>query len=125
MLGEALNILKPAFSIIDKFIEDKDQATQVKAQLQVQASNELSKLVEQKANIIIAEAKGESWLQRNWRPILMLWFAVLVGCHWLGLTAEGLSDNVVVKLLSIIQLGIGGYIIGRTGEKMLKTFKEK
>ena len=30
-----------------------------------------SKLLETKSKIIESETKGESWLQRNWRPILM------------------------------------------------------
>src|SRR4051812_48054798 len=31
-----------------------------------------NKLLEAQKDVVLQEAKGESWLQRNWRPILML-----------------------------------------------------
>jgi hypothetical protein len=31
-----------------------------------------NKLLESKSKIVESETKGESWLQRNWRPMLML-----------------------------------------------------
>ena len=54
---------------------------------------------------------------------MMLWFALLLGLHWLGLTPENLSQETVSKVLEIIQMGVGAYIVGRTGEKMIKTYK--
>lgn len=53
----------------------------------------------------------------------MLWFAGLVGAHWLGFTPENLSQVTVDNLLSIVQVGVGGYIIGRSGEKIMKEYK--
>jgi hypothetical protein len=76
-------------------------------------------LVDAQKEIIVAEAKGESWLQRNWRPLLMLWFAGLVGAHWLGYTAPNLSEQTILSLLGIVKIGVGGYIIGRSGEKLI------
>lgn len=110
---------------IDKAIPDKDQAEQLKAQITLAAMNQDHSELEGAVSIITAEATGESWLQRNWRPILMLWFAGLVGAHWLGFTPKNLSDEIVSDLLNIVQVGIGGYVIGRSGEKMVKAYKEK
>lgn len=75
------------------------------------------------ASTVIAEAGGESDLQRNWRPIVMLWFAALVGAHWLGLTPDTLKNDQVLALLEIVKLGLAGYVVGRSAEKVMKEYK--
>ncbi len=40
--------------------------------------------LEGRGQAVQAEAKGESWLQRNWRPLTMLWFSTLIGGYWFG-----------------------------------------
>ena len=82
------------------------------------------KIIEMQAQIITAEAQGENWLQRNWRPLLMLWFSGLVGIRWLGATEwfgvplPVIPNNIEMELWSIIKIGIGGYVGGRTLEKI-------
>ncbi len=71
-----------------------------------------------RASIITAEAQGESWLQRNWRPLLMLNFAALITARWLGYGAPNLTPDLELKLLDIVQIGVGGYVIGRSVEKV-------
>lgn len=110
---------------IDKAVPDKDEAEKLKAEITLQAMNESRAELEGAVKIITAEATGESWLQRNWRPLLMLWFAGLVGAHWLGFTPPNLPQDVVINLLDIVQVGVGGYIVGRSGEKMMKAYKNK
>lgn len=78
-------------------------------------------IVSAQAEVIKADATGESWLQRNWRPMLMLWFAMLVGGYWFGFTPDGLSDSIVGKLFDIVQFGLTGFIAGRSIEKVTKT----
>lgn len=72
-------------------------------------------------SIIESEVKGASWLQRNWRPLLMLTFATLIVMRWLGYSAPGLSEAEAMKLWDIIELGLGGYVIGRSAEKIVQT----
>ena len=109
---------------IDKVVLDKDQAEQLKADIAMQAMKQDSAELQAATSIILAEATGDSWLQRNWRPLLMLWFAGLVGAHWLGFTPPNLPESVVINLLDIVQVGVGGYVLGRSGEKMVKAYKE-
>jgi len=110
---------------IDKAIPDKDKAEELKMQVTLEAMRSDNAELEAATKVILAEATGESWLQRNWRPILMLWFAGLVGAHWLGFTPPNLPESVVNGLLDIVQVGIGGYVLGRSGEKIVKAYKEK
>lgn len=71
-----------------------------------------------RADIIKAEASSESWLAQSWRPILMLTFGALIVARWLGFAAPGISQEEILKLWNIVELGITGYLVGRTVEKL-------
>ena len=65
------------------------------------------------SKIIVAEAKGQSWLQRNWRPVCMLTFLILICCDSFGLLTFRLSEQA----WELLKIGLGGYVIGRSIEK--------
>ena len=66
------------------------------------------------AAIVSAEAGGASWLQRNWRPITMLSFLGLVVADAFGMLAFRLADQAWL----LLQIGLGGYVVGRSVEKI-------
>ena len=115
--------LAPALGIVDKFVADKDKS----AQLKFEISNSLigldAKIVDAQKSVIVAEAQGESWMQRNWRPTTMLTFTGLIVAHWLGYTPENLPESQVMALLDIVKIGLGGYVVGRSAEKFAKNWK--
>mgnify|MGYP003111530690 CR=1 FL=1 len=122
-----LNLIGPIagalFKSIDKVIDNKGDAEKLKANIQQRIiAGELAEL-EGAAKIIQAEAQG-GFLQRNWRPIMMLVFAGLMVAHWFGLTAPNIPESVQNSLLNIIMIGIGGYTVGRSGEKIADKFKK-
>ncbi len=118
-------IIKGLFSAVDQAVEDKDQANAIKARLEELALAGQLKELQEAASIIRAEAGGESWLQRNWRPLTMLTFVALVVAKWLGFTAPGVSEAVELELMRLIQIGLGGYVVGRSAEKGIKLWKGK
>lgn len=71
------------------------------------------------AEVVKAEAQGQSWLQRTWRPITMFTFVALIVARWLGWSAPGLAEAEALKLWDIGEIGLGGYVIGRSAEKLL------
>jgi len=71
------------------------------------------------ASIVKAEAESSNWLTASWRPITMLTFVALIVARWLGYSAPGISEEEILKLWDIIQLGLGGYVIGRSAEKVM------
>ncbi len=71
-------------------------------------------LLKSKADIITAEATGSSWIQKSWRPITMLTFLVLVVLDSFGVLASPLADEA----WTLLQIGLGGYITGRSLEKI-------
>ena len=54
-------------------------------------------------------------MQRNWRPITMLTFLVLVVCDSFGFLKFRLNNEAWL----LLQIGLGGYVVGRTGEKIV------
>ena len=108
--------------IVDDVVEDKDEANRLKFEIHRQLIENKSNELESAAKIVLAEAQG-SWLQRNWQPLLMVTFAALVVAHWFGLTAPNIPENVQNSLLNIVMVGVGGYVVGRSGEKIADKFK--
>jgi hypothetical protein len=108
--------------IVDDVVEDKDAANNLKFQIQKQLIETKSSELEAQAKIVLAEAQG-SWLQRNWRPLLMVTFAGLVVAHWFGFTAPDIPESVQNSMLNIVMVGVGGYVMGRSSEKVADKWK--
>ena len=126
-------IFEPAAKLIDELHTSGEEKLTLKAKLlEIQTgvitqSIELEKTaIEAKASIIITEAKSDSWLTKSWRPIVMLSLAASVLAYWFGLTptdsSTGLSTiplEIVNRMFSLVQLGVGGYIASRGAEKIV------
>lgn len=70
------------------------------------------------AKIIQTEAASSHWLAANWRPLTMLVFVGLIVARWFGWAAPGLTEGEYIKLWSIVEFGLGGYVVGRSVEKI-------
>jgi len=88
--------------------------------LATQAMEYEKQLLDSQSSIIIAEAKGGSWIQQNWRPITMLTFLVLVVLDSFGILASPLADEA----WTLLQLGLGGYVVGRSVEKAIPSIAQ-
>ena len=104
-------------SILGKLIPDPEQ--RAAAQLTLIELHQAVGLSELQAavSVMTAEAAG-NWLQRSWRPLMMLTFTALILARCLGWTAPNLQPAEYNHLWNIVQLGIGGYVIGRSAEKV-------
>ena len=109
---------------IKKFVKDKDLAAQLTHDINAKLVNLQSDVVQAKASIIVAEAQGQSWIQRNWRPITMLTFVGIIANNYI-LVPYAVAFGSTVPMLEIppgmwglLTVGIGGYIGGRTYEKV-------
>jgi len=109
ILGDAMRRLFP----------DPEAARRAESEIALALMNKSAELEAAAAAIIQAEARSEHFLAACWRPIVMLTFAALIVARWLGWSAPGISEAEVVKLWSIVELGLGGYVIGRSVEKVV------
>lgn len=133
-------IIDKGLDVVDQFVEDKDKANQLKAAIkqQVQEQDHEEELQELKAQagVIKAEATGESTLQRIWRPVLMF---VIMGLLVFNGAIVPLGEaafqvdiptleawNAIPKQMwSLLTIGMGGYIGGRSAEKVVQNWKGK
>lgn len=123
-------IFEPAAKLIDSLhtsdaekLEAKQKLYEAQARVSEKAMEYERQLLDAKSKIITAEAQGASWLQRNWRPITMITFLILVVCDSFGLLAFRLAEQA----WTLLQIGLGGYVLGRSAEKIVPhlTTKEK
>ena len=136
-----MNILKALAGLIpsigksiEKFVPDKDLAKQLSHEIEVLVIGVQSGLIQAKASIIIAEAKGASWIQRSWRPLTMLTFVAIIANNYIivpyAVAIIGLDPvtgasplpmlDIPPGMWSLLTVGIGGYIGARSYEKGLK-----
>jgi hypothetical protein len=109
---------KLAFSAIDRFIPDPQKKIEAQLEIQNKLIDNGHKVIELASKNIETEAASKHWLAANWRPITMLTFVGLIVARWLGFAAPDLSEAEYLKLWDIVQLGLGGYVFGRTAEKI-------
>jgi hypothetical protein len=91
-----------------------NQMIQLQNQMAERMIDYETKLMSAQADIIKAEAQGASWIQRNWRPLTMLTFLVLVVCDSFG----WLHAPLAPQAWTLLQIGLGGYVAGRSLEKI-------
>lgn len=129
-------ILDPVGKIIDDVITSDEERLQVQAKLEetkkelaIRAMESWDKVVDARAKIITAEAQG-GFLQRNWRPLLMLTAIVIIFNNYVVVPYASIwfPDHVRVLelpggLWGLLTTGTAGYVLGRSGEKIAKTIK--
>ena len=111
-------------TIVDKAVPDKDEADKLKASLTQQILKLNQEELKTASGIIMAEVQDGNMLTRSWRPITALVFVALVVAHWLGFTAENLSQETIDSLLDLVKIMIGGYVVSRGGERIVKEWKK-
>lgn len=115
------NIVKDLLSGLDNLLtskEEKIQAENVIKKVLVEKELELQRL---QTEIIVAEAKG-NWLQRSWRPILMLAFGfIVIYVKFIGPLFGLAIPELENEFWELLKIGIGGYVVGRSAEKIAKS----
>lgn len=81
----------------------------------------LNDLRKMQADIIKAEATG-NWLQRSWRPVIMLCFAFIVMYNEaISLMFSLPRTELSTDFWGLLKVGVGGYVFGRSAEKIAST----
>jgi len=114
----ATALLQVGSQLIDRLWPNPEEANKAKLRLfELQQAGELQEMTGRLA-VIQAEASSANWLAASWRPITMLTFVTLIVARWFGWAAPELNEAEYLKLWSIVELGLGGYVIGRSVEKI-------
>jgi hypothetical protein len=103
---------------------DAQRRAETEQQFAVAVMQQAQAMEQAAADIVKTEAQSGNWLASAWRPITMLTFVALIVARWLGWSAPGIGEAEVLKLWDIVQLGLGGYVIGRSAEKIIPAIAE-
>jgi len=130
----ALNVIAPLakmlFSTVDKAVPDKDLAEKLKAQLNTQLLQSGTEELKAAASIVEAEAKA-NWFVAGWRPTLMyVLIFILIWNYILGPVCKLFTGTIITFELpgdvwTLLQIGLGGYVVGRSGESIARTLANK
>lgn len=115
------DLLKTVNGIIESFTSNSKEKKKLKTEVSYAIIQSIDKVIEAKKEVIITEAKG-NFLQRSWRPIIMLAFAgvVLLGIF---IDIPMLKDSS--PFWDVLEMGLGGYVIGRSAEKVAQSIGKK
>lgn len=112
-IGDAVN------GVIDNVVTNDEERLKLKNTVTSLVTNFVEKLASYQKEIIKTELTG-NFLQRSWRPILMLGFGFIVMYAKFIAPAFNLPNaELEQEFWNLLQLGVGGYIIGRSGEKVV------
>jgi len=118
-------MLDAIFSIVGKVVdsvfpnpEDKLKAQALQLQLQQALLASQTQLEQAAADNVKTEAASSNWLASSWRPITMLVFLCLIVSRVFGLTSKDITPDEYNHLWSLMEIGLGGYTIGRSVEKI-------
>lgn len=138
MLGALLPVLGPIVSdVVGRVLPaDKNKAQQLQNELNMAMLSNSAAIEQAAASVVIAEAKSEHKITATWRPILMLVITAIVGWNYLfapliELVVQLTTDNQIPltielpeELWTLLTVGVGGYIVGRSGEKVASKLKK-
>lgn len=105
-------------NVVDKFVTTDSEKLKAKKELSELALTKLNELSSMQKEVLLAETNGNK-LQRNWRPIVMLAFAfIVVYSKFIAPAFELPNTELEPDFWDLLRIGIGGYVIGRSVEKV-------
>ncbi|WP_084407488.1 holin family protein [Maridesulfovibrio bastinii] len=113
----------------DLFTSDEEREEAKLKLFQMYQNGDLTEL-DARIKVMLAEMNG-NWLQRSWRPILMLTIVAIVANNYLLYPYLSLfwtkAPEIVlpVELWELMKIGVGGYTVGRSAEKFADIWRSK
>ena len=105
----------------NKTLELKNEFAKMEHAITAKMIDYETKLLTSQTDIIKAEAQGGSWIQKSWRPITMLGFLLIVLLDSFGIAQ--LDADRVESVYGLLKIGLGGYVVGRSAEKIAPYLK--
>lgn len=123
--------IKPVTDIINKAVTDKDLKNKLNNAIQQKLVSSLMEKFQAQKDVLVAEMTNGNWLSESWRPILMLSFtAIIVNNYIISPYLQamfGFHVEMVIptQMWDLLKIGIGGYIVGQSGENIVKHWQKK
>ena len=111
------NTIDAVGKVVDNVFTNDEEKSRAKKELTEVVLKSLNDIAAVQGDVIKTEMTGNK-LQKSWRPIMMLTFGAILVCKWFGITDASIPDELELKLMEIIELGLGGFVVGRSLEKI-------
>ncbi len=109
------DVLNGVDKVLDTTITNTDEKLKAKNQITSIVLDALNKMQEAQKDVLLSETQG-TWLQRSWRPLVMLTFTAIIVVGVFKPEIVYLSKGS--EFWGLLKLGLGGYVIGRSTEKV-------
>ena len=116
-------------TVLHSVLPDPVAQAQAKLQLATLVSNGTVAKMTQAAGVITAEANSKFALAAVWRPITMLTFVAIVANNYIlapylhAMFGWSVTLDMPTELWELLKIGLGGYVLGRSGEKMVAAYR--
>lgn len=120
-VGAVSGLIDNVSTTSEEKLEKQRQLLEIERGFQAKVVLAETEWVKAQASVITAEAQSQSWLTRSWRPLTMVAFVFFIGMIvWTGgfINGRQLSESFILRILDIIEIGLGGYVVGRSVEKI-------
>lgn len=118
-IGAIIGLVDEVTTTDEEKLDKQIKLDALAAGLRVNLAKVEAEFAESQSRVVIAEAQSQSWLARNWRPLTMLVFVGIIFFNYIAAPLFALQTlTIVPDMWALLKLGIGGYIGGRTVEKV-------
>ena len=128
LMGMISPITDKVFGVVEKYLDKQITKEEIRGKVAEAVLQSVDGMSEAQAKVLIAEAQGQSWLQRNWRPLSATSFAftlvyyALIGPQlyaWVGLPVGNPGDLILEWMFTLTMTFGSVYAGGRTVEKVV------
>lgn len=137
LIEKATGGLDKLFTSDEERLEAQSKLKAMEVEIEKSMNDHMNKVVDAQKSILEKELTQGSWLSKNWRPILMLVFTLMIVFNFLLVPGIELFrtmfdfnfwipqvQEIPAKVWTLLQIGLGGYILGRSGEKIADKLKK-
>jgi len=121
-------IIGKVMDLVVSFQSRKLGEAELRAEVERAVLDTFAEVSKSQASVIEAEMRGENWLQRNWRPMVAVGLAIIpisygilfpVAVAWFGMPPVRVGDDLLKWIMDAVVICLGGYIGGRSLEKVV------
>ena len=111
--------------LVKRLVPDSDKANEIEKEVKLALLEHTDSLEAMRGKIVLSEAQSSNWLTSAWRPMLMMVVVLIIACNYLLFPIvrifypEMITLELPQELWQLLTIGVGGYVVGRSGEKMV------
>jgi hypothetical protein len=133
MLNTLLTVFGPILGdVLKRVVPDSDKRDEIEREIKLGLLEHTDSLEKLRGQIVLSEAKSQHFLTSTWRPLLMMVAITIIALNYLffpiiAIFYPEISNHTLVlpeQLWNLLTMGVGGYIVGRSGEKMIDKWKQ-